>query len=324
MRCALGVLMTMGRFCAVALVLATSLGAQSRIRTDVDTTLVTVGDRITLTVSVQHAVGTSVVWPDSVSLGSFEVLAARALPTQADGDGSRSVAVFSLAAFELGALEIPSFDVTVVASDGSSETLSTDRYGIEVVTVGADETGDIREIRGPLGIPLSTVVVALWGLVILIVGALAYMLFRRFRRSGPVADEPAPGPPPRPAHEIALEALVRIESSHLLDRGQVKEYHIGVSDVLRRYVEARFGVTALELTTWEIIEGLERSGVASDFREGLRRFLDQCDLVKFAKVRPGADASRDVLARGRQLVEASIAVATADADEDVAEEVVFA
>ncbi|MCH7992041.1 MAG: hypothetical protein IIC35_06455 [Gemmatimonadetes bacterium] len=212
MRCALGVLMTMGRFCAVALVLATSLGAQSRIRTDVDTTLVTVGDRITLTVSVQHAVGTSVVWPDSVSLGSFEVLAARALPTQADGDGSRSVAVFSLAAFELGALEIPSFDVTVVASDGSSETLSTDRYGIEVVTVGADETGDIREIRGPLGIPLSTVVVALWGLVILIVGALAYMLFRRFRRSGPVADEPAPGPPPRPAHEIALEALVRIES----------------------------------------------------------------------------------------------------------------
>jgi hypothetical protein len=293
---------------AVALVLlfAAPLAAQSSIRTDVDTTLVTVGDLVTMTVSVEHEAGAAVVWPDSIDLAPFEVLEARTRPAEADGDRARSTAVFSLAAFELGELVIPSFDVLVVAPDGSAETLSTDEYGVEVVTVGEDETGDIRDIRGPLGIPISAVRVAFLGVLLLIVGLLAYA---GLRRRGPVADRPAPGPPPRPAHEVALEALARIESSPMLERGQVKEYHIEISDVLRRYVEARFGVTALEMTTWEIIEGLERVQVDPGFREGLRRFLDQCDMVKFAKVRPDADASREALALGRELVEDSIAPA---------------
>ena len=96
MRCVLSGVTGIGRPCVVALLLAAPLAAQSRIRTDVDTTLVTVGDRVTLTVSVQHAAGATVVWPDSISMHPFEVLAAQVLPTTIDFDGSRSVAVFSL------------------------------------------------------------------------------------------------------------------------------------------------------------------------------------------------------------------------------------
>ena len=295
------------RISMLGMVSAGSLAAQSSIRTEVDTTLVTVGDRITLAVSVEHDTGASLAWPDSIGLAPFEILDARMLPPETQGDRTRETALLSLAAFELGELMIPSFDVTVVAADGSTESLATDRYGIEVVTVGADETGDIRGIRGPFGIAISAVRVVLLGVLLLLFAALAFGVFRRLRRSGPAAGRPAPGPAPRPAHEVALEALARIESSPMLDRGQVKEYHIQISDVLRRYVEARYGVTALEMTTWEIIAGLDRAGVESDVREGLRRLLDQCDLVKFAKVRPGADASLDVLHLGRRLVESSIA-----------------
>ena len=88
----------------------------------------------------------------------------------------------------------------------------------------------------------------------------------------------------------------------MLERGQVKEYHIQVSEILRTYLERRFRVDALEMTTIEVLGGLERAGVDGSFRERLRRFLGQCDLVKFAKVRPGPDASREVLALGRSLV----------------------
>jgi len=296
----------------LALAWGAPLAAQSRIRTEVDTTLVTVGDRITMAVSVEHDSGAIVAWPDSIDLAPFEVLDARTLTAETEGDRTRVTALLSLAVFELGELVIPSFDVTVVGADGSTETLATDRYGIEVVTVGADETGDIRGIRGPLSIALSAVWVALLIGFVLLLMVLAYGLYRRLRSSRSVDDRPAPGAPARPAHEVALEALGRLESSPMLERGRVKEYHIEVSDILRRYVEARYAVTALEMTTCEIIEGLDRAGVESGVQDDLRRLLDTCDLVKFAKMRPGPDASLDVLRLGRRLVEDSILAASAD------------
>jgi hypothetical protein len=39
----------------------------------------------------------------------------------------------------------------------------------------------------------------------------------------------------------------------------------------------------------------------------LGAFLEQCDMVKFAKVRPGPDQSRQVLELGRRLVQRSAA-----------------
>lgn len=279
--------------------------AQSRIQTALDTTLVTVGDRMTLTVTVEHAPEASVVWPDSLDLSPFEVLGAD-LAASREGDRVLSTARIQLAAFELGELELPSFSVDVLQGDGGRETLETDRFGVEVTTVGLEEGGDIREIRGPFIIPLSTITIALWVLVLLALLAGAFYGLRRVRRRSD-APEPERGPPPRPAHEIALEALRDVEGSNMLPRGQVKEYHIAISDALRRYVEARYRVPALEMTTWEIIEGLERVGVGGEFCGRLRSLLDSCDLVKFAKVRPDMERSTGVVREAIDLVEASVA-----------------
>jgi hypothetical protein len=273
--------------------------------TNVDSTQVTVGDRITFTVLVDHEIGARVVWPDSLDLDPFEVLEARAGLPEVNGERERSTAVLSLTVFELGVLEIPSFELEVLSGDGSVEVVSTRRYGIQVLSVGADETGDIRGIRGPMAIAISVVRVALFAILLVSLLIVAYQLFRRFRRRPSDDSASDPGPPLRPAHELALEALDRLAASPMLDRGQVKEYHIEISDVLRRYVEARFGVPALEMTTWEVVGGLEREGVEPEFRDGLRSFLDRCDLVKFAKVRPDVDSSRSLILEGRSLVERS-------------------
>ena len=292
---------------ALALVLAVPVGlsAQSRIRTALDTTLVTVGDLITMTVSVEHPPGTRVVWPDSITLAPFEVLGARARPAQIAADVTVSSGELTLAAFELGELEIPSFEVTVAGPGDEVEILETDRYGVEVQTVGADDSGDIRDIRGPLGIPVGAITIALGGLLALLAAGLAYAAYRRWRAKDG-EETGLRGPPPRPAHEIAMEALAALEASPLLERRQVKEYHIEVSEILRTYVERRFGVEALEMTTIEVLAGLDHARVDVTVRDGLRRFLDQCDMVKFAKVRPELMVSRDVLTLGRQLVEDTI------------------
>ena len=283
-----------------------TVSGQVDIRSDIDTTLVTVGDRITLSVRVTHPPGASVAWPDSLNLTPFEVLGAQVLPMQSEGDGRVSSATFLLTAFELGEVEIPPFDVELISSDGRRETLRTDGFGVEVVSVGQDETGDIREIRGPLMIPVSVLRVAGWLAALLMAVVVGAWGYRRWAHARGGEEPVEKGPPARPPHEIALEALDRLEHSEMLMRGQVKEYHIEASDILRRYIEARFRVTALELTTWEILDGLTRAGTAQGFRDDLRRFLDQCDLVKFAKVRPSSDASREMVQLGRALVTGSM------------------
>ena len=284
---------------------AAPLAAQARIRTDVDNTRVTVGDRITLTVVVEAGPAAQVEWPDSLDFAPFEVLEARVAPAEATEEGVSSTAVFTLAAFELGELEIPALAVEVAGRDGVVESLTTDPIGIEVVSVGADETGDIRDIRGPLGMPLGVMRLVLGALLLLVVAALLYAVARRLWSRGDQPARPTPGPLMRPAHELALEALDALEESWLLERGQVKEYHIEASDTLRTYVERHFRVTALEMTTHEVLVALQHAGVEEPFTRGLREFLETCDRVKFAKVRPAPDACRRLLEDGRALVRAS-------------------
>ena len=159
-----------------------SLRAQApRIFTELDTALVSVGDRMAFTVRVEHDPAAIVVWPDSLDLGSLEVLGAEFLPTDNEGGRSITGARFSLAAFELGDIEIPSFDIRVETPDGSSTTLSTDPYVITVQSVGLDEEGDIRAIRGPLGIPLSVIYVLPWILLLALLGGLGYWLWVKRR-----------------------------------------------------------------------------------------------------------------------------------------------
>jgi hypothetical protein len=145
----------------------------------------------------------------------------------------------------------------------------------------------------------------------LLLAVLLFVVARRLRSRRNEAPRPALGPLPRPPHEIALEELAALSGAGMLERAEVKEYHIEASDILRRYVEARFRVDALEMTTREVLAGLETAGSEPRFREGLRAFLDQCDLVKFAKVRPGMDASRQLLELGRRIVLDSVPTAEA-------------
>ena len=290
--------------CAYGLTAASAARAQSTITSGLDTSLVTVGDRLTLDVIVEHPENAVVSWPDSVDAGPFELLGARVTPMRSRDGRAVSSASFTFTAFELGELELPPLELSVLHADGREEPLRTDAFGVDVVSVGVDETGDIREIRGPLALPVGpTRILGLLLATLLLAGA-GYLLWRRRSQEDEANGLPAP-PPPRPAHEAALEALDALERSGLLEDGQIREFHIRVSEILRRYVEARFRVPALEMTTGEVLAGLDSAGVDRALREELRRFLGQCDLVKFAKAEPGEDASRKVLHRGRQIVERS-------------------
>lgn len=304
-------------FSTLFLVLALPLQAQeARVRVQADTSVISVGDRITYTVAVEHGPNDRVVWPDSLNLGPFEVLAAEVLPPQRVDGGFVTEARFSLTAFELGELEIPSFDITVEAADGSLTELSTDAWGIEVVSVGLDEGDDIRAIKGPMMIALTFISLLPWLILVVVLVTVGIWWWRR-RRSG---DSSSLGPVKlsRPAHEIAYEALERLAESGLLERDEVKEFHVRVSEILRAYLEARYDVYALEMTTGEVVDSLWRVGIEGDLLDRFRSFLERSDLVKFAKFRPTSDQSRDMIPIARALVDDTRPQMMVVDDEDLA------
>ncbi len=285
-------------------------GQLPEIRADVDTTVVTVGDRVTMAIRVDYPEGSRLIWPDSLDLSPFEVLDARLGPPSLQGDLASSSLVLTLAAFELGDLQVPPIEVGVEVPGGETVFLETNPFGIRLESVGLDESGDIRDIKGPLRIPRALVVYLLPLLGLFLAGLLFWWLSRRFWRKDPREGETKPEPPPRPPHEVALEALARLEASPLLERGEVKEYHIRASEIIRTYLEARFHLPALEMTTRFIKLGLERVGLGGEVVEGFGDFLNRCDMVKFAKFRPDPSVAHSVLLLGRELVERTVPVAS--------------
>jgi hypothetical protein len=133
---------------------------------------------------------------------------------------------------------------------------------------------DIRDIRGPKGsIPLWEIAAWLAGGALLAMGG--YAAWRWTRRRSPNAQQ---------LFEIALQRLEDIRA--LMQPSSVREFSIAISDIVRRYIEDAFKVTATHLTTEEFLHDLLESSNASlaAHRNLLAQFLQQCDEAKFAGV----------------------------------------
>ncbi len=99
-----------------------------------------------------------------------------------------------------------------------------------------------------------------------------------------------------PAHERALRELEALERSDVPDN----PYYSTLDRILRRYLENRYGLPALERTTAEVIELMRRErGLRFG---GLAELLDEVDLVKFAKAELPAERRRESLERVREFV----------------------
>ncbi len=110
----------------------------------------------------------------------------------------------------------------------------------------------------------------------------------------------APAEPPVPAHIRAREALQRA----LEIISQPKSFCILVSDTIRLYLEERFRFHAPERTTEEFLRELAATDLLTPGqKESLGRFLESCDLVKFAKYEPGENELRELHSLALRLVE---------------------
>ena len=92
-----------------------------------------------------------------------------------------------------------------------------------------------------------------------------------------------------PPHELAIRELNEIKLQKLWQQGRNKDYYTQITDTLRRYIFRRFGINAMEMTSYEILDIITRENDARSVYDTLKKILQLADLVKFAKLHPLPD-----------------------------------
>lgn len=136
-----------------------------------------------------------------------------------------------------------------------------------------------------------------------VVGLGAWLLRRYLVRARALAEQA----PPTPPHEIALAALRALLARGLIEQHQVEAFYVELSCIARRYLEARFELHAPEETTEEFLREAANSGkLTPEHQRLVAQFLEQSDLVKFARHQPGTDDMRTAYTAAERLVRETI------------------
>ena len=266
---------------------------------------ITVADQLELAVEVIANEDQRIVFPDiEDKLGEFRVADTRiADPKLLEGGRVVRRRTYLLEPFLPGDYEIPGLTIGFSdkgADDDSQQSIQTDPIDIEVRSLlpDSEEEPDIKEASGPVEMPgLDAWVYWLVGATLLLAAAGGYFLWRR-RRAKAQVEEATP-----PPHETAYAELEALLADDLIGRGLAKLFYLRLSNILRHYIENRFGLRAPESTTEEFLITL-RGSEALERRQKdlLRQFLEHCDLVKFAKHKPSPDEIDGAVSTCREFI----------------------
>ncbi len=209
---------------------------------------------------------------------------------------------YELEPFLSGEYRIPPMTLLFRAEgDTTFHNLESDTITVAVRSILPEDHAEleIKDIAGPVTFPSD------YSRLIIIAGCVAvaacafFIIWRR--RDG--KREAAPG---LTAHEIAYMRLERLLSSDMLSDGRYKEFTTEISDILRHYIEDRFGLRAPERTTEEFLaEAGAGLPVASEYKEIISEFLIHCDLVKFAALEPSSDDVKRAFETCRDFIDAT-------------------
>lgn len=265
---------------------------------------ITVGDVTTYTIEVFSY---PEVRLDSIPFGSnlvnFEVKKDTILPVSRIKGREVRRAVFDITAFTVDTLTIPPLPVVYRNQKGDSGGLVfSPPLKLAVVSLLEPDSTKrrLKAEKPPFEVGIN------WrpwiGLTLWALAALAFVLWvLKHKRVETVEKEK---PDLRPPWEIALAELQELLLSLLLSEGNLKHFHIRLSEIFRWYAHRMYRIPAEDLTTEEQLEHLRRF-LSDDIWSETKRFLTFCDFVKFARWEPDEKQISENVERLKKLIEAT-------------------
>ncbi|MFK8039381.1 MAG: hypothetical protein AB8B74_13895 [Crocinitomicaceae bacterium] len=250
----------------------------------------------------------TVDWPEFDNFITNEVEILQKSPIKIDILDSLSQLVqynqrFVLSSFELGTNPIPAFEIYY-----NDSVYLTQPHQIYVTSVEVDTSKGIYDIK-----PIFEVNYKLshqindffndywhWIVIFILILAIGFLAYKYAKKPKP---EVIVEVPKVPAHITALSILKELSKNKAWENDDKKVYYSSVTDTVRKYLEERFEILAMEETTVEIIKDLKYSDILSKDKFFLQEILQQADMVKFAKFKPDNHDGEIVLEKSIEFVE---------------------
>lgn len=150
----------------------------------------------------------------------------------------------------------------------------------------------------------------IWVFLGLLVAALGLVAWRLFKKNGPRLFVARPQPTP---FEIAERRLGELRRRRLIEQGQPKMYYTELIDILRSYLEGRFGIKALEMPSRAIMRKIRENKEIHLSSGQLEELLSLADFVKFAAANPDPTEGQRAFNTVADFVHATKPVETATA-----------
>lgn len=237
------------------------------------------------------------------------------------GEGGKSITTVTIPIVPLpktagrNTLILPPLPIAIARASNDYITICTTPHAIEIDEPIANELDPKVKPNPPPRPQREDWVLARQLTTGLAIGALLGVIgaaFYRWYTRRPKVEPPKPKPIP---WLVALAELERIRDSDLLAENKTDEYFDRVSDTVRAYLGARYGFDTIELgwsgletTTREMLDLLKRVRPPITELKTIRAFLDDCDLVKFARVTPTPEECLRALERGQTIVRRTIPI----------------
>jgi hypothetical protein len=295
-----------------------NFGQSISAKASVDSTVYLIGDYIHYRIDVNYDKSIKIIPPVvEDSLKDVDLIKIDN-PVYTENNESKSATFeFVLSQYDSADVIIPPIDIYYRAgrdtlsqagidtTDATLKYVQTNPVQFSVRLVKVDLQKGIKDVKPPQKIPLDWKIIILWILIILIMLGVSYYLYRRYKRkksNQPVIRREIKLPP----HVIALNSLNTLNEKKLWQNGKIKEYHSEITEIIRKYFSERFDLHALELTTSETMELLRTTKDTEVIRDITEGFLNNADMVKFAKFSPLGSVNEEMMKQAVEIVEKTI------------------
>ena len=265
---------------------------QTIVKASIDSTHLLIGDQTNIHLEVIQPKGKFVQMPlfsDTLMTG-IEVLLISKPDTLDLGNNNIQIKQdYLVTSFDSAIYILPPFEVV----DGIDTIRSSDKLALKISTYPVDtETKQFFDIKDVVSPPFvlwdyAGIIGCIVGICLLVLAAWYLYEVKKGRRSLNIfkKTEVVKQAP----HVVAINELDYIKLQKLWQQGLAKQYHSLITDTLRRYIEERFGTQAMEMTSGEILEKINKISAADSVYDNLKQLLQLGDFVKFAKYQPLPD-----------------------------------